>query len=63
MKKKYTNIKKILQSQVDNKVQSMWTFNEQALEFTQIYKNYDNELTIYTPQQLLNKLNESNNTI
>ena len=56
---KYTNIKKILQNQINNKVKSMWTFDEINLEFTQIYKNYDSKLTIYTPEQLLNKLNES----
>lgn len=56
---KYTNIKKILQNQINNKVKSMWTFDEINLEFTQIYKNYSNKLTIYTPEQLLNKLNES----
>jgi hypothetical protein len=55
---KYSNIKKILSKQVENKVKSMWTFNEQSKEFTQIYQNYTDGLRIYTPQQLLNKLEE-----
>jgi hypothetical protein len=53
---KYNNIKNILKKQINNGVKSFWTFNEQDKEFTQIYKNYTNELKIYTPQQLLDKL-------
>ena len=55
---KYNNIKTILRKQIDNGVKTFWTFNEEQKEFTQIYKNYTNELKIYTPQQLLNYLNE-----
>ncbi len=53
---KYNNIKNILKKQINNGVKTFWTFNEQEKEFTQIYKNYTDELKIYTPQQLLNKL-------
>ena len=53
---KYNNIKNILNKQINNGVQTFWTFNEEDKEFTQIYKNYTNELKIYTPQQLLDKL-------
>jgi len=53
---KYTNIKAILKKQIDNNVQSFWTFNEEDKEFTQIYKSYTNELKIYTPKQLLDYL-------
>ena len=60
---KYKNIIKILEKQVEANVKTLWTFNEQQQEFTQIYKNYTNELKIYTPQQLLNKLNESTNSV
>ena len=55
---KYNNIKTILRKQVQNGVKTFWTFNEEEKEFTQIYKNYTNDLKIYTPQQLLNKLDE-----
>ena len=55
---KYNNIKAILRKQIDNGVKTFWTFNEEEKEFTQIYKNYTNELKIYTPQQLLEYLNE-----
>ena len=57
---KYKNIKTILQNQVDKKVQSMWTFDDVKNEFTQIYKNYNSRLTIYTPEQLLEKLKQIN---
>ena len=53
---KYNNIKGILKKQVDNNVQSFWTFNEDDKEFTQIYKSYTDDLKIYTPQQLLDYL-------
>ena len=55
---KYNNIKAILRKQIDNEVKTFWTFNEEQKEFTQIYKNYDSKLTIYTPKQLLTKLEE-----
>jgi len=54
---KYTNIKKILKKQIEVGLKRLWTYNETDNEFTCIYKNYSNELKIYTHQQLLNKLN------
>ena len=53
---KYNNIKKRLKKQVDNNIESLWTFNEEEKEFTQIFKNYSNDLKIYTPKQLLDYL-------
>ena len=53
---KYNNIKNILKKQITNGVKTFWTFNEEEKEFTQIYKSYTDELKIYTPQQLLDKL-------
>jgi|TARA_R110002020_G_scaffold49886_1_gene141624 hypothetical protein len=55
---KYNNIKKILRRQIENGVKTFWTYNKYEKEFTCIYKNYNDKLKIYTPQQLLNKLNE-----
>lgn len=54
---KYNSIKKILTSQIKKKVRALWTFDEPNKEFTMIYENYNNKLRIYTPQQLLDKLN------
>ena len=53
---KYINIKEILKKQTENNVKTFWTFNEDEKEFTQIYKNYTDELKIYTPKQLLDYL-------
>ena len=53
---KYNNIKTILRKQIDNGVKTFWTFNEEEKEFTQIYKNYTNELQIFTPEQLLRRI-------
>ena len=55
---KYNNIKTILRKQIDNGVKTFWTFDEEQKEFTQIYKSYTDDLKIYTPQQLLEYLNE-----
>ena len=55
---KYKNIKKILKQQVENGVQTLWTFDKEEKEFTQIYKSYTDKLKIHTPQQLLDKLEE-----
>ena len=54
---KFKNIKNILRKQIDNGVKSLWTYNESELEFTKIYKNYNDKLPRYTAKQLLNKLN------
>ena len=56
---KYNNIKSILRKQVEAGVRTLWQFNEKNNEFIQIYKNYDDILTIYTPQQLLTKLEKT----
>ncbi|QDP64646.1 MAG: hypothetical protein Unbinned4585contig1001_10 [Prokaryotic dsDNA virus sp.] len=55
---KYTSIKKILKGQIENNVKALWTHDEENNEFTMIYEHYDDDAKIYTPQQLLNKLNE-----
>ena len=53
---KYKNIKSILKKQIETKVNTFWTFDKEKNEFTCIYENYTNGLTIYTPQQLFDKL-------
>ena len=50
---KYNNIKAILKKQIENRVKTFWTFDEDKKEFTQIYKSYTNQLQIFTPKQLL----------
>ena len=56
--KSYNSIKRILRQQIENKVQTFWTFDEKKESFTQIYRNYNDSLKIYTAQQLIDKLNE-----
>lgn len=53
---KYKNIKSILKKQIETKVNTFWTFDKEKKEFTCIYENYTNGLTIYTPQQLFDIL-------
>ena len=53
---KYNNIKRLLKQQIESGVRVLWTFNEVEPEFTMIYKTYNNNLIIYTPQQLINYL-------
>jgi hypothetical protein len=61
-KKSYTTIKKLLKAHIKINLKSLWTWEQGENEnFTCIYKAYDNELQIYTPQQLLNKLDEEIN--
>ena len=55
---KYNNIKRLLRQQIESGVRALWTFNEVEPEFTMIYKSYKNDLTIYTPKQLINYLDE-----
>ena len=52
----YKNIIKILKKQVEDGVKSLWTYDENNKEFTMIYKNYTNKLSIFTPQQLIQDL-------
>ena len=55
---KYNNIKRLLRQQIESGVRVLWTFNEAEPEFTMIYKTYNNNLTIYTPQQLIDYLDD-----
>lgn len=53
----YNNIKRILRFQTENNIKALWTFDEDNKEFTNIYSITDDNLRIYTPQQLIDKLN------
>jgi hypothetical protein len=55
---KYNNIKRLLNQHIENGVRSLWTFNEVEPEFTMIYNTYNDNLTIYTPQQLITYLDD-----
>tara|TARA_R110000824_G_scaffold395501_1_gene596179 strand:+ start:571 stop:762 length:192 start_codon:yes stop_codon:yes gene_type:complete len=59
----FNNIKRILRFQIKKKVQALWTFDEERIEFVMIYKNYSDDLRIYTPEQLLERLKERENEV
>ena len=59
---KYTTIKYILRKQVESNTKTLWTYDKVKKEFTQIYRNYNDGLTIYTPKQLLNEIDNANIT-
>ena len=56
---KYKSIKQILKKQIDCKLRTLWQHDTKNNVFIQIYKCYDQSLKIYTPAQLLNKLNDA----
>jgi hypothetical protein len=60
-KRKYKTIKWVLKQQIEKATKTLWTWKEGKKEnFTCIYKNYSDSLTIYTPTQLLKKLEDAN---
>lgn len=51
---KYKTIKWVLKKQISGSAKTLWTWEQGKNEhFTCIYKNYNDDLPIYTPQQLL----------
>mgnify|MGYP001566063353 CR=1 FL=1 len=56
----YKTIKWILRDQIKKKTNTLWTWELGKTikdeNFTCIYQNYNNHLPIYTPQQLLDKI-------
>ncbi len=60
-KRKYKTIKWVLKQQIEAATKTLWTWEEGKNEnFTCIYENYNDDLTIYTPIQLLKKLEDAN---
>ena len=54
MNKKYKTIKWVLKQQIEGATKTLWTWKKGKKEnFTCIYKNYNDDLPIYTPIQLL----------
>lgn len=59
----YKGIKNILKKQVQNNVHTFWAHltdnSGQTLEFRQLYKQVPDDVSeVYSPKQLLDKLNE-----
>ena len=60
-KKNYKTIKWVLKQQIEGATKTLWTWKKGKKEnFTCIYKNYNDNLTIYTPNQLLKEIEDAN---
>jgi hypothetical protein len=55
---KYTGIKKILKKHIDLGLNTLWNWDKDNQNFICLYQKFNNELPIYTSQQLLDILNE-----
>ena len=62
-KMKYTTIKWVLKKNIKNNVNTLWTWDREEKNFTQIYQNYNDKLPIYTASQLLNEIEKSESLI
>lgn len=58
---KYKTIKSVLKTSMKKNVNTLWTWDKKDNNFTQIYKNYNNELPIYTASQLLEEIIKEEN--
>jgi hypothetical protein len=59
-KRKYKTIKWVLKQHIEKATKTLWTWEQGKKEnFTCIYENYKDSLTIYTPIQLLKKLEDA----
>jgi len=58
---KFTTIKTVLKHQIKNNNQVLWTWTNN--HFNMIWKVYDPKLRIYTPIQLLEKIEKYEKTI
>lgn len=55
---KYKTIKSVLKQNIKNKVNTLWTWDREGKNFTQIYQNYNDKLPIYTATQLLELIDQ-----
>ena len=53
---KYNNIKSVLRHNIKTGVKNLWTWDKKEKSFTCIYNNYNDDLPIYTPQQLIEEI-------
>jgi 3-methyladenine DNA glycosylase AlkC len=60
IKKTYKTIKWVLKQQIEKATKTLWTWKQGKNEhFTCIYKNYCDDLPIYTSNQLLKLLEDA----
>tara|TARA_R110001583_G_scaffold104921_1_gene252331 strand:+ start:257 stop:472 length:216 start_codon:yes stop_codon:yes gene_type:complete len=62
-KKTYKTIKWVLKQQIEKVTKTLWTWRKATKTkkelFTCIYKNYNDDLPIYTPIQLLKEIEDA----
>jgi len=63
MERTYKTIKWILKDNIKNNVRNLWTWKKGKTikdeSFTCIYKSYNDDLPIYTPQQLIDEIDKT----
>ena len=55
---KYKTIRSVLRQNIERKVNTLWTWDREEKNFTQIYQNYNDKLPIYTATQLLELIDQ-----
>ena len=55
---KYNNIKTVLRNNIKTKVNNLWTWDKKDNHFRCIYESYNDDLPIYTPQQLIDEIDK-----
>ena len=61
MQRNYKTIKSVLKQQIEAATKTLWTWKKGKKEnFTCIYENYNDDLPIYTPTQLLKEIEDAN---
>tara|TARA_R110000765_G_scaffold118299_1_gene212511 strand:- start:256 stop:471 length:216 start_codon:yes stop_codon:yes gene_type:complete len=62
MERTYKTIKWVLKQQIEKATKTLWTWGKATKtkkeNFTCIYKNYNDDLPIYTPVQLLKEIED-----
>jgi len=53
---KYKTIKWVLRDNVKKNTNALWTWDRENNNFTMIYNNYNDDLPIFTPSQLLEEI-------
>jgi|TARA_R110002051_G_scaffold241473_1_gene301820 hypothetical protein len=53
---KYTTIKSVLRGNIKAGTKVLWTWDRDRHHFTQIFKDYSDNLPIYTPSQLMEEI-------
>ena len=53
---KYKTIRSVLRQNIEKKVNTLWTWDREEKNYTQIYQNFNDKIPIYTANQLLEEI-------